>query len=229
MKRLALLLLLASPLYGQSFTRPLTDQTVIIGTTATFTATVSNGPCRSYWLIGGVGHYGAVDSTFTWTFPNAQLTDSGTSVQLRVYQCLGGTIGLTSSTVHLTVNPASKPSTFSFPAQLFNCTKCDGSDDSKSNLGLFAGATISISQDGISVCGGAIDTSGHFNCTGPVDLAPVTVNLSMSIRDPSGQKIIQSFGNNVDGMLMQGRTIINMILRLDAATVTPRGLAVWTT
>src|SRR5262249_2122128 len=41
------------------------SQAVQAGQSATFTVTVSNGPCRSFWYINGVGYYGSIGSTIS--------------------------------------------------------------------------------------------------------------------------------------------------------------------
>lgn len=56
MKRLIFLLLFAPSLYGQSITTNLVDQTLLVGQNASFTFTVSNGPC-----VDGAYHGSAPD------------------------------------------------------------------------------------------------------------------------------------------------------------------------
>jgi hypothetical protein len=105
-KLIPLLLLCATSLRAQTFTLQPVAETVQAGAAATFTATVTGGPCRSLWVIGGTGHYGQVASSFTYTFPSAALTQSGTTVQVQVYGCASGAGGTSfSSTVKLTVVP----------------------------------------------------------------------------------------------------------------------------
>jgi hypothetical protein len=103
MKKLLLFLLLASSLSAQSITTPLANQTATVGQAATFTVTVSGGPCRSLWSINGVGHYGAVASTLSYTFPAVTLAQNGTTVAVDLYGCAGGSIELRPPAVTLTV------------------------------------------------------------------------------------------------------------------------------
>jgi hypothetical protein len=99
------LLLFASPLFGQTITTQPASQTVQVGQSASFTVTVSGGPCRSFWLINGAGSYGPVASTFTYTFSNVTLSQNGTTIQIQIYGCPGS--GNSESTkAILTVVPA---------------------------------------------------------------------------------------------------------------------------
>ncbi len=83
------------------------SQTVQAGQSATFTVAVSNGPCRSFWNINGVGSYGAVASTISYTIPNATLAMNGWKVSVNLYSCgsTGANLG-NSQTAILTVNSA---------------------------------------------------------------------------------------------------------------------------
>src|SRR5712664_2859192 len=93
----AFLLLLAGPLHAQTITQQPVSQTVQAGSPASFTVVVSGGPCRSLWLINGVGHYGAFASTITYTFPSTTLAQSGTTVQVQLYGCAASTLNLLSN------------------------------------------------------------------------------------------------------------------------------------
>src|ERR1700722_7796125 len=83
------------------------NQTVTEGQAATFTDVVSNGPSRSFWNINGVGSYGAVASTISYTIPNATLAMNGWKVSVNLYSCgsTGANLG-NSQTAILTVNSA---------------------------------------------------------------------------------------------------------------------------
>jgi hypothetical protein len=118
--------------------------------------------------------------------------------------------------------------TFQFPVQLFNCTKCDKSDDSTEQMGIFSGAVIGILQDGQNVCSGSINTNGQFSCSGPVNITPTFINLTISISDSTGKPIAPSFTNSVANILLAGRGIIPIIFRLDIANGVPRGLDIHT-
>src|SRR5882762_5199275 len=74
-----------------SITSQPASQTVTAGQSATFTVTVANGPCRSYWFINGAGYYGAFASTISYTIPNATLAMNGWKVYVNLYGC--GTAG----------------------------------------------------------------------------------------------------------------------------------------
>src|SRR5882762_8521054 len=74
-----------------SITSQPASQTVAAGQSATFTVTVANGPCRSYWFINGVGYYGAFASTISYTIPNTTLAMNGWKVYVNLYGC--GTTG----------------------------------------------------------------------------------------------------------------------------------------
>jgi hypothetical protein len=88
---------------AQTTTQQLTNQVVQIGQTATFTATVSGGPCRSQWTVAGTSFYGAVGSTFSYTTPAATAAMNGESVAIDIYGCSGGSSELRSSAI-LTVS-----------------------------------------------------------------------------------------------------------------------------
>ena len=84
------------------------NQTVTVGQSATFTAVVSNGPCRSLWYINGQGYYGSFSSTISYTIPNTTLAMNGWTVAVNLYDCgsTGANLG-NSQTGILTVTSAS--------------------------------------------------------------------------------------------------------------------------
>ena len=102
-----------------------TNRTVTVGQTATFTAVISNGPCRSYWYINGVGSYGAFASTISYTIPNTTLAMNGWKVAVNLYDCgAAGTNLGNSQTAILTVNPGTAAPTIT--AQPVNQTVTAG-------------------------------------------------------------------------------------------------------
>jgi len=90
---------------AQTTTQQLANQVVQIGQTATFTVTVSGGPCRSQWTVAGTSFYGTVGSTFSYTTPAATAAMNGESVAINIYGCTGGTAALRSAAI-LTVSRA---------------------------------------------------------------------------------------------------------------------------
>jgi len=97
MVRKRFLLFLVSSIIGlpwsakaQTATQQLTNQVVQIGQTATFTVTVSGGPCRSQWTVAGTSFYGTVASAFSYTTPAATAAMNGESVAIDIYGCTGG-------------------------------------------------------------------------------------------------------------------------------------------
>jgi hypothetical protein len=95
-----------------AITTQLANQTVTAGQTATFTVVISNGPCRSYWYINGVGSYGAFASTISYTIPNTTLAMNGWKVFVDLYDCGSTGINLgNSQTAILTVHPATRAPT----------------------------------------------------------------------------------------------------------------------
>jgi len=83
------------------------SQTIQPGQSATFTAVIANGPCRSFWYINGAGYYGSFASTISYTIPNVTLAMNGWKVYVNLYSC--GTNGANlgnSQTAILTVNSA---------------------------------------------------------------------------------------------------------------------------
>jgi hypothetical protein len=95
--------------YGQSITVQPASQTVAVGAMATFTITVSGGPCRIQWVIGGVGSYGAMGSTFSYSIMNVTAAMNGETVFANIYGCTGGTANLVTNTAMLTVGTAPPP------------------------------------------------------------------------------------------------------------------------
>lgn len=81
-----------------------TNQTVTVGQSATFTAVVSSGPCRSLWFINGQGYYGPFSSTISYTITNTTLAMNGWTVAVSLYDCgsMGANLG-NSQTAILTV------------------------------------------------------------------------------------------------------------------------------
>jgi hypothetical protein len=106
MKRLLFLLLLASSLRAQSITLQPVSQTVVAGQTATFTATVSLGPCNPMVYFNGGGHYLAKGSTVSFTTPVATLAMNGWTVQFEFWSCAGGPLDVRTGFATLTVLPA---------------------------------------------------------------------------------------------------------------------------
>src|SRR5258706_14174014 len=70
-----------------SITSQPASQTVTAGQSATFTVTVANGPCRSYWFINGAGYYGGFSSTISYTVPNTTLAMNGWKLNVNLYGC----------------------------------------------------------------------------------------------------------------------------------------------
>ena len=102
---LAALLSFTSSAHPQTITQQITSQTVQAGQTAIFSVGFSGGPCRSFWYTRAIGDfYGAYGpSPITLSIPNATSAMSGTTVQVSLYGCTGGSASLTSSIVKLTV------------------------------------------------------------------------------------------------------------------------------
>ncbi len=106
MKRIlaVLILFFAIPLSAQTIAQQPTDQTVLVGQSATFTVTLSSGTCRSFWLINGSGHYGALANSISYVIANTVLAQNGTTVQVQLYGCTAGPASLISNVVKLFVN-----------------------------------------------------------------------------------------------------------------------------
>ena len=101
---LLLALLAAIPTRAQSITQQLVPQTVQVGQTATFTIGFTGGTCRTGWYVSGVQHYGSyAPSPISYSLPNVTLAENGTTVQVKLYGCTGGTGTVTSNKVTLTV------------------------------------------------------------------------------------------------------------------------------
>jgi hypothetical protein len=103
----AIVLLFASPVFGQTITTQLTNETVVAGAAATFTIGFTGGPCRTDWLVGGSGAFGPYAvSPISFSIPNTTVAMNGETVQVELYGCTGGTASIYSNTVTLTVVPA---------------------------------------------------------------------------------------------------------------------------
>lgn len=101
---LVLVLFAVIPARAQSITQQLVPQTVQVGQTATFTIGFTGGTCRSAWFLSGVQHYGSyAPSPISYMLPNVTLAQNGTTVQVKLYGCSGGTASVTSNKVVLTV------------------------------------------------------------------------------------------------------------------------------
>ena len=102
---LVAILSLTSSAHAQSITEQPASQTVEVGQTAVFSVGFSGGPCRSIWYTGAIGdHYGAYGSSpISFSIPNATSAMNGTTVQVNLYGCTGGSASVTSSVAGLTV------------------------------------------------------------------------------------------------------------------------------
>jgi hypothetical protein len=97
---LAAFLMITAPfLSAQTIAHPLTNQTVQVGQSATFTMSVAGGPCRSLWTIAGAEKYGALASAFTYTTPPATAAMNGQKITIQLYSCTGGNTNLYSNAV----------------------------------------------------------------------------------------------------------------------------------
>lgn len=107
-----LALCFAFPLRAQTIATQLVSQTVQVGQSATFTVTVTGGPCNSLWIVNGVGHSGDTGSTISWVIPNAQPADNGTKISVMLYPCTGGPAVLITRPAILTVISCGCPPLF---------------------------------------------------------------------------------------------------------------------
>lgn len=222
MKRLALLLLFALPLSAQQITQQPLAQTVQVGQAASFTVSVSGGPCRSLWLINGAGHYGSLASSVTYTFPSATLAQNGTTVQVQLYGCAGGGGSLLSSKVQLgvvavvtlqsiAIAPVA-PTIAIGQSQAFTAmgSYSDTSTKDISSSVVWASNAASIASFSGNVASGvgmgsAILTATSGTITGSTVLIvqpPITVSFSALYDDnsvPALQLIVRQIVKNADG------------------------------
>jgi hypothetical protein len=98
----AILMTIAVTSRGQTISQAFVNQTVSVGKTATFTVTVTGGPCRSAWTIAGTFSWGVMASTFTYTTPPARMAMNGEKIYLDLFSCTGGKTE-SFSTAYLTV------------------------------------------------------------------------------------------------------------------------------
>jgi len=117
--------------------------------------------------------------------------------------------------------------TFTFPVRFMLCAKCDKTDDSTRDMGIFSGAVLNLSQDGAAICSGTVNTNGEFSCSGPVNITPAFVNVTLGVSDASGNAITPSFTNSVSNIMFAGKSSINVVFRLDSVTFVPRGLDIY--
>ena len=112
---LAAILCLTCSAHAQTITQQPSSQTVNVGQTAVFSVGFSGGPCRSYWYTGAIGnHYGAYSSSpISFSIPNATSAMNGTTVEVNLYGCTGGSASVTSSIAGLTVGSSQSALTVS--------------------------------------------------------------------------------------------------------------------
>lgn len=153
---LSFLLLALAPLAkSQSITQQPTSQTVQVGQTATFTVTVSGGPCRSYWLVNGKGVYGAIASTISFQIPNVTVSQNGTTVQAEMYGCAGGSAVPISNVVTLTVGGAPPPPSISV-------SPSTASIQASPTIALTSTVTNGTSGVNWSASCGTVDANGNY-------------------------------------------------------------------
>lgn len=224
-RKLAVLLLLTLPLLplrAQQIIQQPVSQTVQAGSPASFTVVVSGGPCRSLWLINGIGHYGALASSITYTFPATTLTQNNTNVQVQLYGCASGTLKPLSSIATLTViNVITLQSILLGPVapiigigqtQIFTVTGQynDGSTKDLSSTATFVSDTPSVASLSGNVAtglliGSAIISATYGTVTGStalIVLPPIAVSISALYDDnsvPILQLIIRQIMSNGDG------------------------------
>lgn len=105
MKKLFILFMFfAIPLSAQTILTQPTDQTVLVGQSATFNVTLASGTCRSLWLINGAGKFGSMANSISYVIPNTLLMQNGTTVQVQLFGCTAGNASLLSNKVRLTVS-----------------------------------------------------------------------------------------------------------------------------
>jgi hypothetical protein len=217
MKRLLFLLLWAGPLLGQTITTQPVSQTVQVGAVATFTVTASAGPCRSFWLINGAGHYGSVASTISYSLPPATLAMNGWQIQVELYGCAGGGANLNSNTVTLTVTPSVTLSSIAIttPSPIIGIGQTDsltatGSYSDGSTQNLTSAATWASSAATIaSASGGTVLglTLGTTNVTATV--GSLSASTTVTVEPSLG---ITFTPTNEDGTIPVAQLVVNQIV-----------------
>lgn len=183
MKRLFLFFLFALPVGAQTITQDLTNQTVTAPQTATFTVTVSGGPCHSAFYVNGGLHFGPVGSTISYSIPSTDPNyRSGTTVYVKIYGCTLAGSSL-SSTVTLTVNTAPPAPLINAKINtgLFWCTKCDNS--ASDNVPMTG--NLVISQQGTTSSFG-INADGTVSVNLAINLAVDPADFIFYLTDANG-------------------------------------------
>jgi len=191
---LAAILGFTSSAHAQTITQQPTSQTVQVGHTAVFSVGFSGGPCRSFWHTGAIGnHYGAFSSSpISFSIPNATSAMNGTTVQVQLYGCTGGSANVTSSIARLTVTvsqSALKVSTTSLP----NATESVAYSQSLAASGGTSPYTWSVAS-------GALPTSMSLSSSGTISGTPTVAGsfpFTAAVKDSTGTAASASFSINV--------------------------------
>ena len=191
---LAAILGFTSSAHAQTITQQPTSQTVQVGHTAVFSVGFSRGPCRSYWYTGAIGnHYGAYStSPISFSIPNATSAMNGTTVQVQLYGCTGGSANVTSSIARLTVTVSQstlKVSTTSLP----NATESVAYSQSLAASGGTSPYTWSVAN-------GALPTSMSLSSSGTISGTPTVAGsfpFTAAVKDSTGTAASASFSINV--------------------------------
>jgi hypothetical protein len=208
-KTLAILafLVCAAAARGQAITVQPTNETVTVGSSATFSVTVSGGPCSPFWTVNGVGHYGSKGSTVTYVIPLATIAESGTTLSVNLYGCTGGTASLQSNTVTLTVIPVPPTVSLTVTGQLVF-------DDSTAvysgpvTISQWNGVTWvsagSVASDTLGNLTGALSiNTGLVDANGYVELEFILPGTSAPIAQFSNTMAVDQFTQGSTGLTIQ--------------------------
>jgi hypothetical protein len=188
---LAAILSLTSSAHAETMTQQPTSQTVELGQTAVFSVGFSGGLCRSYWYTGAIGnHYGAYGSSpISFSIPNATSAMNGTTVDVELYGCTGGSASVTSGIARLTVasqsaltvNTTSLPNATESVAYSQSLAAAAGASPYSSSLSSGTlPADLSLSSAG--AISGSATVTGVFPFTALVkDAAALSASANLSI------------------------------------------------
>lgn len=163
-------------------------QSVLVGKTATFSATVNGGPCRTaVYKNGSFLAWGpASTSTVTYTTPPVTLANNGTKYSFQFFGCTGGTATIRSQDALLTVTAAPTALTLKLNVSV---TYNDGTpfpDGGKIAVAQTIGPANTVPTNSQSL-GVFILSSGNISGNVSIDLTqPAPLEFDLQLQDSAG-------------------------------------------
>jgi hypothetical protein len=223
-----LALLFATSLRAQAITSQPTNQTVTVGQTATFTLTVSGGPCRSFLVFSGLGlanKYGPYASTISFSLPAVTLAMNNGTVQFQLYSCTGGGSTLNSNVVTLTVTPVVTLNSVAIttPAPIIGVGQTDvltlmgsysdGSSQNLTSTAAWVATTPLVASVSVGTVLGVAPGSGIISATVGTFSTSTTITVEPSVQ-------ITFLPSNEDGSANTASLVVSQVVLNADGTVT---------